>query len=208
MLGASQLIKHGLCRRQSLKYTEQKHGQGLMEAEKRSLTLWKKAGQVERIFELSPKVFTRNIKQNKLPYTYDPLSMTWRKDRSGFKKKKGGVPVMVQWKQIWLAYMRTQVQSLALLSELRTQHCCGIGRRCGSYPALLWLWCRPAAIAPIQLLAWEPPYATGPALKSKKKKGRSGYIQRMTDGSYGTQDVHRWRNRGKRRKVVIRDILL
>ena len=26
-------------------------------------------------------------------------------------------------------------------------------------PALLWLWCRPAAIAPIQPLAWEPPYA-------------------------------------------------
>ena len=23
--------------------------------------------------------------------------------------------------------------------------------------ALLWLWCRPAAIAPIQPLAWEPP---------------------------------------------------
>ena len=26
-------------------------------------------------------------------------------------------------------------------------------------PKLLWLWCRLAAVAPIQPLAWEPPYA-------------------------------------------------
>ena len=38
--------------------------------------------------------------------------------------------------------------------------------------ALLWLWCRPAAAAPIQLLAWELPYAPGVALKTKKKKER------------------------------------
>ena len=38
---------------------------------------------------------------------------------------------------------------------------------------LLWLWCRPAATALIQPLAWEPPYAVGAALKrqNKKKKG-------------------------------------
>ena len=35
-------------------------------------------------------------------------------------------------------------------------------------PALLWLWCRPAAAAPIGPLAWEPPNAAGVALKSKK----------------------------------------
>ena len=35
-------------------------------------------------------------------------------------------------------------------------------------PALLWLWCRPAAVAPIGPLAWEPPYAMGEALKRKK----------------------------------------
>ena len=28
-------------------------------------------------------------------------------------------------------------------------------------PVLLWLWRRPAAIAPIRPLAWEPPYAEG-----------------------------------------------
>ena len=44
---------------------------------------------------------------------------------------------------------------------------CGIGRRHGSDLALLWLWRRPADAAPIQTLAWEPPYAAGMALKSK-----------------------------------------
>ena len=45
---------------------------------------------------------------------------------------------------------------------------CGVGHRHGLDPALLWLW--PAATAPIRPLAWEPPYATSAALKSKKKK--------------------------------------
>ena len=40
-----------------------------------------------------------------------------------------------------------------------------VGWRCGSDPALLWLWHRPAATAPIRPLAWEPPYATGMALE-------------------------------------------
>ena len=33
--------------------------------------------------------------------------------------------------------------------------------------ALLWLWPRLAAVAPTQPLAWEPPYASGAALKRK-----------------------------------------
>ena len=36
-------------------------------------------------------------------------------------------------------------------------------------PALLWLWCRPAATAPIWPLAWEPPYGAGAALKRQKE---------------------------------------
>ena len=47
---------------------------------------------------------------------------------------------------------------------------CGVGRRRSLALALLWLWRRPAAIAPIGPLAWEPPYAAGAALKSKKKQ--------------------------------------
>ena len=37
-------------------------------------------------------------------------------------------------------------------------------------PALLWLWYRPTASAPMRPLAWEPSYATRVALKSKAKK--------------------------------------
>ena len=47
---------------------------------------------------------------------------------------------------------------------------CGTGRRLGLDPTWLWLWCRPAATAPFQPLAWELPYATDVALKRPKKK--------------------------------------
>ena len=46
---------------------------------------------------------------------------------------------------------------------------CGVGRRHGLDLMLLWLWCRPGAVAPTRSLAWEPLYAMGVALKSKKK---------------------------------------
>ena len=39
-------------------------------------------------------------------------------------------------------------------------------------PALLGLWHRPAAAAPIQPLAWELLYALGAALRRQKKKKR------------------------------------
>ena len=45
---------------------------------------------------------------------------------------------------------------------------CGVGCRRGSDPALLWLWRRPVATAPIRPLAWEPPYAAGTAQKMAK----------------------------------------
>ena len=92
-------------------------------------------------------------------------------DRFDEEKEKRGVPVMVQWKQGWLVYMRTQFWYLA----------CSVGWGSGvvdhsSDPALLWLllWLRPVSTGPIQSLAWEPPYtsitSTGEALKKKKKK--------------------------------------
>ena len=40
----------------------------------------------------------------------------------------------------------------------------------GKDPMWLWLWCRPAAAAPIRPLSWELPCAASAALKSKKKK--------------------------------------
>ena len=45
---------------------------------------------------------------------------------------------------------------------------CGVDCRHGSDPT--WLWCRLAATAPSQPLAWEPPYAAGKALKRQKDK--------------------------------------
>ena len=47
---------------------------------------------------------------------------------------------------------------------------CGVGHKHGSDPTLLWLQHRLAAIALIQPLDWEPPYAIGVALKEKKEK--------------------------------------
>ena len=56
---------------------------------------------------------------------------------------------------------------------------CGVGRRCGSDPALLWLW--PVAVA-LTGLAWEPPYAMGAALKGKttttKTNWKNDYLSR------------------------------
>ena len=57
---------------------------------------------------------------------------------------------------------------------------CGIGCRCGSDPALLWLWCRPAAVALIQPLARELPcaaYAAHLAVKKKQKNNCMSKIQ-------------------------------
>ena len=50
---------------------------------------------------------------------------------------------------------------------------CGVGHRYISDPMLLWLWHRPAAVAPIRSLAWEPPYAAGEALEKKRKKNNA-----------------------------------
>ena len=53
---------------------------------------------------------------------------------------------------------------------------CGVGRRCGSDPALMWLWPRLAATALIRPLAREPPYAMGAALeKSKRQKKKKKF---------------------------------
>ena len=45
----------------------------------------------------------------------------------------------------------------------------GVGHRYDSDTKSLCLWCRLAAVAPIQPLAWELPYASGAALKKKEK---------------------------------------
>ena len=47
---------------------------------------------------------------------------------------------------------------------------CGVGWRCASYPALLWLLHRLAAVALIRPLAWEPPNAMGVALEKMQRR--------------------------------------
>ena len=59
---------------------------------------------------------------------------------------------------------------------------CGVGRRRGSNPVLLWLWRRPAATAPIRPLAWEPPHAAGAALEKTKNKKTEKTAQRKQGG--------------------------
>ena len=46
----------------------------------------------------------------------------------------------------------------------------GVDHRCGLDLALLWLWCRTAAAAPIRPLVWESLYAVGAALKRQTNK--------------------------------------
>ena len=46
----------------------------------------------------------------------------------------------------------------------------GVDHRPGLDLALLWLWCRPVAIALIRSLTWEPPFAAGAALENRPKK--------------------------------------
>ena len=61
---------------------------------------------------------------------------------------------------------------------------CGVSHRCGLDLALLWLWYRLTGTAPIRLLAWEPPYAMGVALKDKTcthpKESKEDFIQEGT----------------------------
>ena len=49
----------------------------------------------------------------------------------------------------------------------------GVGHRHSSDLVLLWLWHRPAAVALIGLLTWEPLYATGAALKKQKQTNKT-----------------------------------
>ena len=71
--------------------------------------------------------------------------------------------------------MRMWVQSLASLSGLRIRGC-SVGCRRSLDPALLCLWCRLAAIAPIRPLAWERVWAQK---ASKQTKSHLGYGKKL-----------------------------
>ena len=56
---------------------------------------------------------------------------------------------------------------------------CGVGCRCGSDLALLWLWRRPAATVLIRLLAWKPPNAAGAALEKAKRQKKKKSVKKQ-----------------------------
>ena len=57
---------------------------------------------------------------------------------------------------------------------------CGVGRRHGSDPKLLWLWRRPASAALIRPIAWEPPYAGVALEKAKRQKQKNKQTNKKT----------------------------
>ncbi|MDD0637218.1 hypothetical protein PS027_23690, partial [Shigella sonnei] len=63
-----------------------------------------------------------------------------------------------------LSFLSAGVQSFPLV---RLQ--CDQSDKISRDPVLLWLWHRPAAVALIQPLACEPPYALGVTLKRQNK---------------------------------------
>ena len=68
---------------------------------------------------------------------------------------------------------------------------CGVGCRHGLDHTLLWLWRRPAAVAPIQPLAWEPPNAVGATLKRQKKKKRERKREQTSEIIYSDRGLER-----------------
>ena len=72
---------------------------------------------------------------------------------------------------------------------------CGIGYRQGLDPKLLWLWCRLAAAALIQPLAWEPPYAAGVALKKAKRQKKK---KKRMPGDRNQKGTAKKRERGRK----------
>ena len=57
--------------------------------------------------------------------------------------------------------------------------CGGVGHRHSPDLMLLWLWHRPVATAPIQPLAWEPPYAESAALIRQYINKINKYINKI-----------------------------
>ena len=99
----------------------------------------------------------------------------------------------------------------ASLSGLRSciAMSCDVGRKLGSDLMLLWVWWRPAAVAPIGSLAWEPPYGTFAALKTKqqtnKKEHSHGHPNHMTKEN-NTRDMMKFKYLNKKCCLYLQEI--
>ena len=106
-----------------------------------------------------------NTNINHFYYIFDSqLYLLWACYKLIYKNL--GVPVVAQWLTNPTRNHEVWVRSLPLLSGLMIRRCCELWCRLqtqlGSCVGL-WLWHRSGAIAPIQPLTWEPPYAEGVA---------------------------------------------
>jgi len=70
---------------------------------------------------------------------------------------------------------------------------CGVGHRRGLDLVLLWLWHRPAAVAPIGPLAWKLPYAMWEALEKAKRPPHTHTKKEFLHLSESRSwDKHKW----------------
>ena len=81
------------------------------------------------VVTFAPVNITTEVKSVEMHHEALSEALPW--DSVGFNVKNMSVrfPTVAQRKQICLVSMRTQVQSLELLSGLRIWHCCGCGVR-------------------------------------------------------------------------------